>query len=406
MDPTDPRLDEAARRLSGARGPTWQQQKEFLSNPILRSLAAGLGIDVAGLDGQLHDVRESVAATLQAAIWFGPFGWTVSGHKLKSSDYIEAVRLWETTPDEAVIDEHLTRAWANGVWLRGAFGPLTTLAGRHEATPDLLLKRNELLQKALDHHNRGEFEASTMIVLAQIDGLTSDFTENAYGFFYGAKDYFFEDDATLAGMPEFLMRVRNAVNRGDDRTSLSAAFRRHPIVHGRYPAFGTETNSTKAFALLAGVLDWLKPKAALLTNRWQAEHEAKYAGSEERDEEGRRLDRRGFSETRESLRRLALRESNEYRAHGRYNADLNGMFPVDGTGRMQRRDRTTLTVEPDGQSYWAWCQSDTDTVFGIAAREGEVASSLYADIGAPRAPAQDSRWVHESYEPPTDWNGD
>jgi hypothetical protein len=40
-------------------------------------------------------------------------------------------------------------------------------------------------------------------------------------------------------------------------------------MHGRQLAYGTEVNSTKAFALLSGVIDWLKPKAALLTERWQ-----------------------------------------------------------------------------------------------------------------------------------------
>jgi len=368
-----------ARRMSGVTGPKWQQQKDFvrfLGNPILRSLASGLGIDVEGLLSQQRDVRESTAATLRAAIWFGPFGWTVSGHQLKSSDYVEAVRLWVKTADEAAIDEHLTRAWADPVWLRRSFGPLTTLAGRHEVTLDLLLERNKLLYKALDHHERGEYEASTIIVLAQIDGLTFDFTDNKYGFFHGGKDHFFEDDATLAGMPDFLRTVRKAVNRDDRKTSLLAAFRRHPIFHGRYLAFGTETNSTKAFALLAGVLEWLKPKAAVLTETRQAEHEVRYAGSDERDEEGRRLDRRGFSETRESLRWLSIRETNEYRARGRYNGDL------------------------------AWCPSDTTVCFGIAARDGEVTSSLYADVDPPRAPDADSRWVHESDDRLPDWSGD
>ncbi len=395
--------------MSGVAGPKWQQQKDFvrfLGNPILRSLASGLGVDVEGLLSQERGVRESTAATLQAAIWFGPFGWTVSGHQLKSSDYVEAVRLWEKTADEAAIDEHLTRAWADPVWLRRSFGPLTTIAGRHEATLDLLLERNKLLHKALDHHERGEYEASTIIVLAQIDGLTFDFTDNKYGFFYGGKDHFFEDDATLAGMPDFLRTVRKAVNRDDRKTSLLAAFRRHPIFHGRYPAFGTETNSTKAFALLAGVLEWLRPKAAVLTETWQAEHEAKFAGSDERDEESRRLDRRGFSETRESLRWLSIREMNEYRAHGRYNGNLHWMFPTEGIGRMKRRDGTTLTVAPDGQSYFAWCRSDTAVCFGIAARDGEVTSSLYVDVGPPRAPDADSRWVHESDDRLPDWSGD
>ena len=406
IPPDDPRLDEVARRLSGPGGPTWQDQKEFLTNPLVRSLAAGLDIDLTALDVQHREMRESVAALIQAAIWFGPFGWTVSGRQPKSTDYVEAVRLWEKSHDEAAIDRLLTRAWADRVWLRGSFGPLTTLAGRHEAALDVLLERNRLLHKALDHHDRGEYEASTMIVLAQVDGLTFDFTENQYGFFYRGKDHFFEDDATLAGMPEFLKTVRGAVNGSDDETSLSTAFRRHPIMHGRYLAFGTETNSTKAFALLSGALEWLKPKAAVLTERWQAEHEAKYAGSDERDEQGRRLDRRGFSETRASLRWLAIREANEHRAHGRYNPDVAAMFPGQGIGRMKRPGRTTLTVAPDGQSFWAWCQSDTDVCFGIAARDGEGTSSMYADVGLPSAPDEDSRWVGPFGDQPPHWSGD
>ncbi len=406
IPPDDPRLDEVARRLSGPDKPTWQDQKDFLTNPLVRLLARGLDVDLASLDTQHREMRESAAALIQAAIWFGPFGWTVSGHRLKSADYVEAVRLWEETHDEAAIDDFLTRAWADRVWLRGSFGPMTTLAGRHEATLDVLLERNRLLYKALEHHERGEYEASTMIVLAQIDGLTLDFTENEYGFFFRGKDHFFEDDHTLAGMPEFLKMVRHAVNRPHDATSVSIAFRRHPIMHGRYLAFGTETNSTKAFALLSGVLEWLKPKAAILTERLHAEREAKYAGSDERDERGRRLDRRGFSETRESLRWLAIREANEHRNHGRYNGDLLGHVPGDGIGKMQRADRTTLTVAPDGHSFWAWCPSDTDVCFGIAARDGDGTESKYADVGPPSAPGEDPRWVGPFDDEPADWSGD
>lgn len=207
-------------------------------------------------------------------------------------------------------------------------------------------------------------------------------------------------------MPDVLRAVYRYVIQDPRDTSRSGAFQRSPIIHGRQLAFGTEVNSTKAFALLSGVIDWLKPKAAVLTENWNTEHEAKYAGSEESDDQGRRLDRRGFSETGESLRWLSIRETNEYRARGRYNPDLTGMFPGNGIRRMQRRDRTTLTVPPDGQSYWAWCQSDTDVCFGIAARDGEATSSLYADVGPPSAPGNDSRWVHESDDPLPDWNDD
>lgn len=404
MDPeNDRRLDEIARRLSG---PDWEQQRQFLANPLLRSLARAVGVDLASIDTQHREMRDGLAAVMQAAIWFAPFGWTVSEHNLKMSDYVETVALWQRSPDQAAVDEHLTRAWADPVRLRHSYGPLTTLAGRHEPTRDLLLARNRLLNKAFIHHNRGEYEASVLIVLSQIDGITYEFTEPKHGFFFQAKPDNFVDNSTIAGMPEFLRTVWRYVIQDPRETSLSGAFQRGPIMHGRQLAFGTEVNSTKAFALLAGVIDWLKPKAAVSTEKWQTAHEAKYAGSDERDEEGRRLDRRGFSETRESLRWLAIRETNEYRARGHYNADLRGMFPSEGLGRMQRRNRTTLTVTADGQSYWAWCQSDTDVCFGIGACDGEVASRFYADVDPPRAPGEDSRWINEPADSLPDWSGD
>ena len=411
MDSNDPRLDALARRLSGLTDEKWRQQQDliaFLNLPGIRHLASGLGVKVDDLMTQQQEVAEGTAAMLLAATLFGPFGWTITTRQLKMTDHIEAVRLWEQTHEEAAVDEFLTRAWADadGVWFRGSFGPLTTLAGRHEATLDLLLERNRLMHKALDHHKAREYEASTMLVLSQVDGLTLDFTEGKFGFFWHGNPQHFIDQATVAGMPDFLATVFRAVNRDDKTTSLSAAFRRHPVMHGRYLAFGTETNSTKAFALMAGLLEWLKPRAAVLTERWQAEHEAKWAGSKDRDAEGRLCDRRGFIETRESLRWLGIRQSSEHRDHGRYNPDLRGMFPVEGIGRMQRRDQTTLAVAPDGQSWWAWCKSDTPVVFGLGAQNGEPMSWYFADEGMPGPLGEDPRWIYEIDDPSPDWRGE
>lgn len=210
---------------------------------------------------------------MQAAAWFAPFGWTVSARNLKMSDYEEAVALWQASLDPAAVDEHLTRAWADPVWLRHSYGPLIALAGRHEPTRDLLLIRNRLLDKALGHHKRGEYEASVLLVLTQIDGITWQFTEPRHGFFFKAKPDNFLDEATIAGMPEVLRAVYRFVIQDPRDTSVSDAFHRSPIIHGRQLAFGTEVNSTKAFALLAGVIDWLTPKAALLTERWRSEGE-------------------------------------------------------------------------------------------------------------------------------------
>jgi hypothetical protein len=268
---TDRRLDEMARRLSE---PGWERQRQLLNSPLLRSLAVAAGVDLASIVNSQREVREGLTATMQAAIFFGPFGWTASAHILKPSDYVEAVALWRGNPDQAAIDEHLTRAWADPRWFRQSYGPLTTLAGRHEPTHDLLLIRNQLLDKARDHHDRGEYEASVLIVLSQIDGISLQFTETKRGFFSGAKAADFVDDSTFAGMPEVLLPVWRHVIQSSYGPSLSGAFQRHPIMHGQQLAFGTKVNSTKAFALLASVIDWLKPKAAALTEKWQTEAEA------------------------------------------------------------------------------------------------------------------------------------
>ena len=244
---------------------------------------------------------------------------------LKASDYAEAVALWRRDHDQATVDEHLTNAWNDPVWLRHSYGPLISLAGRHERTRDTLLLRNRLLDKALDLHMQEEFEASTLLVLSQVDGLTFDFTEGRHGFFYRGKDEFFEDDETLMGMPEFLRAVRKSVNRDVKATTSEAGFVRSAIVHGRHLAFGTRVNSTKAFALVAGVIEWLQPRAESLTERWQREHEERFAGSDERDDAGRRRDQRGFADSKQSLRRLSTREANEFRRYGRYSPNLTSM---------------------------------------------------------------------------------
>jgi hypothetical protein len=397
---TDDRRDELERRLAG---PEWEQQRQFLTNPLIRGMARLAGVDLSDIDKQSAELDKNLDSLFEATLQFAGFGWYVSERNLRASDYTEAVAIWEQTHDQARVDEHLTNAWRDLTWLRHSYGPITTLGGRHEATHDVLRARRRMINKAVDHHMKGEYEAAVLILLSQIDGLTFDFTEGKYGFFFRGKDPFFEDDQTLAGMPEFLRAVRKAVNRDGKGAPFATALHRHAILHGRYVAFGTETNAAKAFALLSGVLDWLQPKADELTEQRQVEHEARHAGSTERDDDGRLMDRRGFADTRDWLRFLAIRQTNEHRKNGRYNDDLRAMFPHGRPSRMERLARTTLTVAPDGQSFWASCPSDTDVVFGLGARDGEAFSHLYVDVGPPGALGEDSRWISELDDLAPDW---
>jgi hypothetical protein len=109
------RLDEIARRLGG---PNWTRDRQLLAEPSFRQLAGAVGVGLASIEEAQPEVLDGWAALIQAALWFAPFGWTVSARCLKQSDYIEAVAQWQHTPNQGTIDERLTRAWADPVWFR------------------------------------------------------------------------------------------------------------------------------------------------------------------------------------------------------------------------------------------------------------------------------------------------
>jgi hypothetical protein len=406
-DPDDELLDELVRRMSKPGDLTRAQMAEFVQNPLIRGLGGLVGVDMDDLEEKYRDSERTNVAWLRAAAEFTRFGWTPSTRGPHRHAYAEAVEVWDATHDEAAVDECLTRWWneKDGVYLKAAVGPMTTLAGRHEPTRDLLLARDRIVRRALDHHSAGEYEASVSLLLAQIDGIVLDFTNNEFGFFFKVKPERLVDDETAVGMEIVLRRVAEAVNRPVYESSESEEFLRKGILHGRLLGFGTLTNSTKAVALLGGVIEYLKPVARDETERRQVADEARWAGSDEVDAEGRRMDRRGFVETRDSLRWLAIRENNEHQHHGVYRGDLLGMFP-NGVkfGQVARRDAITLAVAEDGQSWWAWAKTESDFCFGIAGSDGEVPNRYYAGIERPQSPAEDDRWTDHLHEPP-DWEG-
>jgi hypothetical protein len=120
------------------------------------------------------------------------------------------------------------------------------------------------------------------------------------------------------------------------------------------------------------------------------------------------VDRRGFVETRDSLRWLATREGNEHRQHGAYRRDLRAMFPGGAAGIVKgglpRIESVRVTVAEDRQSWWAWAPSDSKFCFGIAGANGEVTNRYYAGVGPPGAPDSDARWT-DDFDRPVDWEG-
>jgi hypothetical protein len=271
-DPDEELLNEFVRRMSSPGGLTRPEQKELLANPFIRGVASIAGVDLRRLDEEFSENDRENVAWLRAAAELTRFGWTPSKRGPHRHAYVEAVEIWESTHDPGAVDQCLARWWNDQdmVYLKAAYGPMTTLAGRHEPTRDLLLARDRLVRRAFEHHAAGDYEASVMILLAQIDGLVLEFTNEKFGFFWRASSVVFVDDETVAGMELVLSRVWKAVSTPVHGSSQSSEFLRHGILHGRLLGFGTRVNSTKAFALLGGVIEYLGLLAKVETDRRQS----------------------------------------------------------------------------------------------------------------------------------------
>ena len=95
----------------------------------------------------------------------------------------------------------------------------------------------------------------------------------------------------------------------------------------------------------------------------------RYAGSNQTDEQGRRLDRREFKETIAALRYLSTCQMGWYRNRGRhYHADLLDRFRNDFTRQgLPAESGITMKVADDGQSWFAWRRTITGWCFAIGA---------------------------------------
>lgn len=115
----------------------------------------------------------------------------------------------------------------------------------------------------------------------------------------------------------------------------------------------------------------------------------RYAGSDDTDAEGRRLDRREFNETTKALYWLAeCMEgwySNEDRGPKRYRADLLEVFDPDffKTYGLPEDHGVIIKVAKNGKAWYAWRRTVTGWCFAIGA------------AGPPP-----DRWEYDGPEPP------
>jgi hypothetical protein len=133
--------------------------------------------------------------------------------------------------------------------------------------------------------------------------------------------------------------------------------------------------------------------------RLRREREARYAGSDAIDQEGRRLDRRGFNEVKAALFAVGNGETVLFQREGRYTSNVRGPLAA---WLPELPDSSGLVVDtsPDGQQFWAWGLTPTGFCFGIAGRDGAHDKWFFA---GPRPPEggldSGADWRHTANDP-------
>ena len=206
---------------------------------------------------------------------------------------------------------------------------------------------------------------------------------------FAAYDSMWRDISRATSDRRVRLRTRLAVI-----TKLHVRFR---DVHGFRWKWVQDAVASGSFAAARRVADTFieSRRADERAEAARAERVRKYAGSNETDDAGRRLDRREFDGTIEAFRVVAACQSGQYRMQGgRYHPDLLKLIGDDFTRDGLPRDANiTINVASDGREWYAWRRTITGWCFAI----GGTAQST-------------DEWEFDGPEPPrgfpgrhTDW---
>lgn len=377
-----------------------------LGRGFLRLAGRVAGFDMEQLSGPLNDAKQLLGNMSEAILLFTPMGWAPSG-RAPTDIYAQALEKYRQTESLEQAEDVLVDGWNHEDRLRHALMPLKGLGAGHDPLREKMRPRVTLIDKALQHHQGAAYEASVPIVLAQIDGIVWDLTDPPRGFFTGkGKGEHLVDENTIAGVPEGLKPLRALFSQDMKESGATGRLTRHGILHGRELGYDTKVNSTKAFVLLIAVIEWALPKAREIAERLEKEREERYAGSKELDEFGRRLDRRGFTETKESVETIARLQFGFFERNGHYAEDVDAIVPNELSERwVHGKEAINMAVSDDRNEFWAWRETPTGFFLGVAGRAGYYAGWLYAGEQPPSGGTDSgSDWRHVATDPShPDW---
>ena len=232
-----------------------------------------------------------------------PHGWIAFG-AIPSDRYQEAAQLVADGDSEAA-EDLLTKAWEER--LDFALRPLQSLYA------DQTRRRIGHGARPLGRERRSRAtKMGAMPVpsptLTEIDGIVYDMTGKDAKSFYasGKKAGHLTDDKTIPRSSERPRGAQRAIYQRPQTHDFGWRARRHRIVHGRELGYDTKRNAIKTFVALFAVVEWAAPKDTAVAERLELAREERYAGSDETDEWGCRLDRRGFDSVQNVLTTIQL----------------------------------------------------------------------------------------------------
>ncbi len=334
----------------------------------------------------------AVSQLAEAVALFAPLGWAMCG-LWHQAGTVRVLRLAAEGAEPAAIDEAITEVWNsdNQVLLRHAAAPIRRWSNSHYPFKQVLWERVALIEKAIEHHLAGAYEASIPIILAQIDGMSRDLTGQSFFSKASADPYL--DDATLAGMEENLPVVRSVFSVDVNESGNFGLVSRHGVLHGRDLGYATRVNSTKTIVLVAALAEYFPRVADDAGARLRRLHEDSVAGSRELNDAGRLVDDRHIPE----LLNFAYDFDTEY-----LNAVLLAPGPFDAhtmltqVARKHNLDPDEFSSDQDQVGCWWYYTVPAGQTLGYAARPTTSTERRHPDVwrwDAPDVPSSPP-WIN------------
>lgn len=400
-------VEELRRRRTGPTAADVDEWRSLFADPLARfALRALAGDTVDRMADLLEKEKGQVTIVARAIAEFSARGWAPS-FAMPVDLHREALQARDRGDSWGQVETLLEAGWTTS----GALDRLATRVGVLGAADDdlraIAQHRARLVERALEHHSKGNYEASIPILLAQVDGITHDATTSPHdpkgrSFFslHSSRQAEVVDDETLAGINEALPIVREWFSTEYATTAAGGTPKRHGVLHGRELTYDTRINSTKCLVLLLAVWEWASRKLAAEAERRKSDRYAAHAGSNEVDENGWRLDRRGFTDTRLALKNLDLAQTTYHRLHGSY-ATVDELT-ADSVARTLLQDTAGLEVHIDSDGWWACRQAASGWTFALG-RTPTSGPWYFDQADRPPAPPPATGWrLHDD----GNWSGD